>query len=56
MVPEKRVHIEKDSLEQEEMPPPPPMKSVLTSIQNEVEKKLEKQKEENGDVMDKVCV
>ena len=54
--PEKRIHIGKDSLEQEEMPPPPPVKSVLTSIQSEVEKKIEKQKEENGDVMDKVCV
>ena len=54
--PEKRIHIGKDSLEQEEMPPPPPVKSVLSSIQSEVEKKIEKQKEENGDVMDKVCV
>ena len=54
--PEKRVHIGKDHLEQEEMPPPPPVKSVLTSIQCEVEKKIEKQKEENSDVMDRVCV
>lgn len=58
-VPEKRTKIEKSEME---MPPPPPVQtkssasSLISAIHEEVEQKLEKQKEENRDVMEIVTV
>lgn len=66
--PEKRIKLDKGNSLDNAMPPPPPMpKSVqreeenvvqndISTIQSEVEKKLEIQKESNRDVMEKITV
>lgn len=66
--PEKRIKLEKPVNLDESMPPPPPVvkpsqkveqetsQDIISTIQSEVEKKLELQHENNRDVMETVTV
>lgn len=66
--PEKRIKLEKPVNLDESMPPPPPVvkpsqkeeqetsQDIISTIQSEVEKKLELQHESNRDVMETVTV
>lgn len=66
--PEKRIKLDKSSNLDNAMPPPPPIQKPMqkeeenaaqndiSTIQSEVEKKLEIQKENNRDVMETITV
>ena len=60
--PEKRLKLDKGADFDSAMPPPPPKKtaenppSLVKVIQSEVEEKLEKQRQDNRDIMETVTV